>query len=308
MMKKIWGVLGVIVLTLAICKIFIYSVNEELKSDDTNQKNISNHYRVYALNIPEHISFAGEEVPLDNQDIRERLDRELLVNTYWQSQGLLFFKRANKYFPDIERILKERGVPDDFKYLALIESGLVNVTSPAGAKGFWQLMPKTAREHGLEVNKNIDERYDYIKSTEVACDYLLKAKEKFGSWTSAAAAYNMGIRGVTRQLERQKVDNYYDLLLNDETSRYLFRVLAIKTIFENPKKYGFHFREKDLYTLPQLKMIKVDSTINDLADFAKLQGINYKELKIYNPWLREINLDNKSKKEYELKILLKDKN
>ena len=304
-MKKVWGVLAVLVLTFAVSKLFVYSVPEEVNSDDTNQKNISNEYRVFALNIPEKVIFAGEEVPLDILDVKERLDKELLVNTYWQSQGLLFFKRANKYFPEIERILKEKGVPDDFKYLALIESGLVNVTSPAGAKGFWQLMPKTAKEHGLEVNKNIDERYDYIKATEVACDYLLKGKKKFGSWTSAAAAYNMGIRGVSRELERQKVDNYYDLLLNDETSRYLFRVIAIKTIFENPKMYGFNYRDKDLYTLPELKQIKVDSTINNLADFAISQGINYKELKLYNPWLREIKLNNSSKKEYELNILVK---
>ncbi len=304
-MKKVWGVLGVLVLTFIVGKIFIFSVPEEINSDDTNQKNISNEYRVFALNIPESVSFAGEKVPLDIIDVKERLDKELLVNTYWQSQGLLFFKRANKYFPEIERILKEKGIPDDFKYLALIESGLVNVTSPAGAKGFWQLMPKTAKEHGLEVNKNIDERYDYIKATEVACDYLLKAKKKFGSWTSAAAAYNMGIRGVSRELERQKVDSYYDLLLNDETSRYLFRVIAIKTIFENPKLYGFNYRDKDLYSMPELKQIKVDSTINNLADFAISQGINYKELKIHNPWLREINLNNSSRKEYELDILVK---
>ena len=304
-MKKVLGIVVVVILTFTISKLFIFSVPEEVNSDDTNQKNINNEYRVFALNIPENIDFAGEQVPLNILDVRERFDKELLVNTYWQSQGLLFFKRANKYFPEIEKILKERGVPDDFKYLALIESGLVNVTSPAGAKGFWQLMPKTAREHGLEVNRNIDERYDYIKATKTACDYILKAKEKFGSWTSAAASYNMGMRGVSREFERQKVTNYYDLLLNDETSRYLFRVLAIKSIFENPKQYGFHFREKDLYSMPKLKEVKIDSTIVDLADFAISQGINYKELKLYNPWLREIKLNNKTKRKYTLKILVK---
>ncbi len=198
--------------------------------------------------------------------------------------------------------MKEKGVPDDFKYLALIESGLQNVTSPAGAKGFWQLMPKTAKERGLEVNSNVDERYSYIKSTEVACDYLLKAKEKFGTWTLAAASYNMGISGINKQLERQKVDNYYDLLLNDETGRYLFRILAIKHIYENPKKYGFHFRKKDLYTMPELSQIKIDSSVTNLADFAISQGVNYKELKMYNPWLREIDLNNISGKEYVISI------
>ena len=304
-MRKVIGVLVVMILAFTVSSLFIFSVPEEVNNDDTNQKHINNEYRVFALNIPAKADFAGETVPLNIPDVGERLDKELLVNTYWQSQGLLFFKRANKYFPEIERILKEKGVPDDFKYLALIESGLVNVTSPAGAKGFWQLMPKTAREHGLEVNKNIDERYDYIKSTEVACDYILKAKKKFGSWTSAAASYNMGMRGVSREFERQKVSSYYDLLLNDETSRYLFRVLAIKFIFENPKQYGFHYREKDLYTMPELKQIKIDSTINNLADFAISQGINYKELKLHNPWLREIKLNNSSKREYTLDILVK---
>ncbi len=301
-MKKIFSISIVLVLAFVTSKLFVFSFPEDKDIDDTNQKNISNEYRVYALNIPSSAKFAGEKVPLNITDVKERFDKELLVNTYWQSQGLLFFKRANRYFPTIEKILKEKGVPDDFKYLALIESGLQNVTSPAGAKGFWQLMPKTAKERGLEVNSNVDERYSYIKSTEVACDYLLKAKEKFGTWTLAAASYNMGISGINKQLERQKVDNYYDLLLNDETGRYLFRILAIKHIYENPKKYGFHFRKKDLYTMPELSQIKIDSSVTNLADFAISQGVNYKELKMYNPWLREIDLNNKSGKEYVISI------
>lgn len=301
-MKKIFSISIVLILAFVASKLFVFSVPEDKDIDDTNQKNISNEYRVYALNIPSSAKFADEKVPLNITDVKERFDKELLVNTYWQSQGLLFFKRANRYFPTIEKILKEKGVPDDFKYLALIESGLQNVTSPAGAKGFWQLMPKTAKERGLEVNSNVDERYSYIKSTEVACDYLLKAKEKFGTWTLAAASYNMGISGINKQLERQKVDNYYDLLLNDETGRYLFRILAIKHIYENPKKYGFHFRKKDLYTMPELSQIKIDSSVTNLADFAISQGVNYKELKMYNPWLREIDLNNKSGKEYVISI------
>ncbi|MEN8136891.1 MAG: lytic transglycosylase domain-containing protein [Bacteroidota bacterium] len=301
-MKKVFSVAAMVVLAFAVGKLFVFSVPEEKENDDTNQKNISNEYRVYALNLPKEAYFAGEQTPLDIPDVKERLDRELLVNTYWQSQGLLFFKRANKYFPTIEKILKEKGVPNDFKYLALIESGLQNVTSPAGAKGFWQLMPKTAREQGLEVNSNVDERYDVKKSTEVACDYLLKAKEKFGSWTLAAASYNMGIYGVSKQLKRQKVGTYYDLLLGEETGRYVFRILAIKKIYEDPKKYGFHFREKDLYTMPETKLIEIDTAINNLADFAITQGVNYKELKMYNPWLREINLNNNSRKKYTIEI------
>ncbi|MCK5781051.1 MAG: lytic transglycosylase domain-containing protein [Flavobacteriales bacterium] len=301
-MKKIFSISTVIVFAIVVGKLFIFSVPQEINSDDTNQKNLSNEYKVYALNMPADAQFADEKVPLDIIDVRERLDRELLVNTYWQSQGLLFFKRANKYFPMIEGILKEKGVPDDFKYLALIESGLQNVTSPAGAKGFWQLMPATAREQGLEVNSNVDERYDVKRSTEVACDYLLKSKEKFGTWTLAAASYNMGVSGINKQLIRQKVDNYYDLLLGEETSRYLFRIIAIKNIYENPKEYGFNFREKDLYTLQKTHFVKVDTVVSNLADFAISQGINYKELKILNPWLREIKLNNKSRKEYLIEI------
>ena len=304
-MKKTSIIILLIIISFTIGKVFIFSVNEETNIDDTNQKNINNEYKIFALNIPTNATFSGEEVPLYIPDVKERLDKELLVNTYWQSQGLLFFKRAHKYMPTIEQILKEKGVPNDFKYLALIESGLVNVTSSAGAKGFWQLMPKTAKEYGLEVNKNVDERYDFVKSSEVACDYLLKAKKKFGSWTLAAASYNMGIRGVSRELERQKVSSYYDLLLNDETSRYLFRIIAIKNIFEHPVDYGFNFREKDLYSMPNFKQIKVDTTINNLGVFAISQGINYKELKLLNPWLREIKLNNNSHREYIINIVEK---
>ena len=208
-----------------------------------------NLYRVYALKTPENINFCDEEVPLEFLDIRERLDRELLVNTYWQSNMLLLIKRSYRFFPLIEKILKEEDVPQDFKYLAVIESGLENVRSPKGAKGIWQIMSGTAREYGLEVNKNVDERYNLELSTRAACKYLKKAKNKFGSWTLAAAAYNRGIMGISRNLSRQKVENYYDLLLGRETSRYIFRILAVKEIMENANNYGFIFQENDLYKL-----------------------------------------------------------
>ncbi|TDN81256.1 transglycosylase-like protein with SLT domain [Salegentibacter sp. 24] len=263
-------------------------------------------YNIYALPMPENIDFAGEEVPLDDPDIYERMDRELLVNTYWQSNALLLIKRANKYFPIIEPILKEEGVPDDFKYLAVIESGLTQAVSPAGARGFWQIMEGTGKDYGLEINDNVDERYHIEKATRVAADYLKESKEKFGSWTLAAAAYNAGNWGVERQLERQKVDEYYELLLGEETGRYMFRILAVKEILSNPEKYGFNFKKEHLYKHIPTKTVKVDTVVNDFADFAKHFEINYKILKIHNPWLREAHLNNASRKEYEIKIPEKD--
>lgn len=265
-------------------------------------KNTSDLYEVKALKIPENLDFSGEKVPINKNDVKERIDRELLVNTYWQSNGLLYFKRANKYFPVIEPILRKYNIPDDFKYLALIESGLRNVTSPAGAKGFWQLMPKTAKEYGLEVNANVDERYNLEKSTEAACQYILNAYEIFEDWTLAAAAYNAGMSGISRRIKEQNVSDYYDLLLNAETSRYIPRIVAVKEILNNPRKYGFIFDKEDLYSLIPTHTIKIDTAITNLASFANTQGLNYKVLKIYNPWLRENKLNNSSRKQYQIKI------
>lgn len=262
----------------------------------------SKDYKVYALALPETMDFAGESVPLDNPDIRERLDRELLVNTYWQSNMLIMIKRAHKYFPIIEPMLEEYGLPDDFKYLAIAESGLDNVRSPAGAAGFWQFLKGTGREYGLEVNDYVDERYHLEKATKVAADYLKRSKKRFGSWTSAAGAYNAGNAGISKQMKRQGVDDYYDLLLNKETSRYVFRILAFKEIVSNPEKYGFHINEKDLYTSVPTFKVKVDSAVTDFAGFAKKFDINYKILKIHNPWLRDNFLKNASGKEYYIEI------
>lgn len=265
-------------------------------------KNTAKTYEIRALKLPKRMDFAGEPAPLHKQDIRERLDRELLVNTYWQSNGLLMFKRAHKYFPIIEPILARNNVPDDFKYLAVAESGLLHVTSPAGAKGIWQLMAATGREHGLEINDNVDERYHIEKATEAACAYLKESKEKFGSWTLAAAAYNAGNKGIGKRLEEQKVDSYYELLLGSETSRYIPRILAIKEILSHPQKYGFVFDKNDLYEPQQFIMVKVDTAITDMIAFAGKFDMNYKELKILNPWLREDHLNNKSRKEYFIKV------
>jgi hypothetical protein len=261
-------------------------------------------YSIYSLEIPEDLSFAGESVPLKDPDIYERMDRELLVNTYWQSNAILLIKRAKKYFPIIEPILKENNVPDDFKYLAVAESGLQQVTSPAGAKGFWQIMKGTGREYGLEINSNVDERYHIEKATKVACEYLKKAKEKFGSWTLAAASYNAGMAGISKQMERQKESEYYNLILNNETERYVFRIIALKEILSEPENYGFNIDENHMYKFVPTKIIQVDTAITDIPNFAKSYGLNYKQFKIHNPWMRDSYLLNSTRKVYEIKIPL----
>lgn len=272
---------------------------------DVGPKSTAETYAIKALALPEGLNLAGEKVPIDRHDIRERMDRELLVNTYWQSNGLLMMKRAYKYFPVIEPLLKKYGIPDDFKYLAVAESGLQNNSSPAGASGFWHFLKHSAREYGLEVNRNVDERYHLEKSTKVAADYLKKAKERFGSWTLAAAAYNAGNARIAKRLETQQVSDYYDLLLNAETSRYVFRIIALKEVMSHPKKYGFEFEKKDLYVLPKTRTVKVDTVIHNIASFAKHFGTNYKELKLHNPWLRQNKLNNKTRRLYEIKIPVK---
>jgi membrane-bound lytic murein transglycosylase D len=297
--KNILAAIGLISLS----GLFIFAV-QKAPSDDAvvKEKKLINDYNVYALSVPDELDFAGEKMPLNDPDVYERMDKELLVNTYWQSNGLLMFKRARKYFPVIEPILKKHGIPDDFKYLSVIESGLTNAVSPAGAKGFWQIMPATARENGLEVNDNVDERYHLEKATEVACKYLLKSKENLGSWTLAAAAYNAGNAGIGNRLKDQDVKSYYDLLLGEETGRYMFRIVALKEILNNPKKYGFNFNESDLYTEIPTEEVIVDVPVKDFTAFAKEYGINYKILKIHNPWLREAHLNNSSRKKYSINI------
>jgi hypothetical protein len=265
-------------------------------------KDLKENYAIFSVDLPEELQFAGERVPVDQIDVRESLDREILVNTYWQSQTLLFIKRAERYFPVIERILKKYDIPDDFKYLPVAESGLTNAISPANAVGFWQLLEGTAREYGLEVNSEIDERYHLEKSTEAACKYLRESYEKYGNWTMAAASYNAGRRGIDRQVLRQKDTDYYDLLLYEETSRYVFRILAYKLILSNPSEYGFHVGTDDVYPEIPYFEVTVDNKVADFTDFAKRYDINYKILKWMNPWLRETFLTNRYGKSYFVKI------
>lgn len=265
---------------------------------------------VALYNIPEvkkNLAFAGEAVPTQVIDVWERFDREMIINLNLHSNTSLVIKRANRAFPVIEPILKKHGIPDDFKYLAVIESGLVNVVSPAGARGVWQFMPQTAKEKGLEVSDTVDERYHLEKSTEAACLYLKEAYQRFGNWTMAAAAYNAGMAGMLRQIDKQKESSYYDLLLNEETSRYVFRILALKEIMRNADRYGFGFATYELYHPVDTYEVKVDSTIKSLIDFARYHGVNYKTLKWHNPWLRDTKLDNKQRREFKI-VLPKQEN
>lgn len=255
-----------------------------------------------SLEVPQKISFAGEPVPIEISDVHERLDKEIQINTYFHSNTIFLIKRAGRWLPQIEKILKKHNVPEDFKYLPLIESNLLNVISPKNAVGYWQILKTSGKEFGLEITDEVDERYDPLKATEAACKYLNQAYRKFGNWTLVAASYNRGMSGIDRAIENQQVKSYYDLYLNEETSRYVFRILAIKEIVENPAKYGFKVNPRHIYQEEPLKYIEVSETIKDLVTFAKGHTTNYKMIKTHNPWLREDKLTVKKGKHYQIAI------
>ncbi len=287
-------------LLLSLIFIVHTSIFWETNKNCDYDKNII-HY-TQSIQIPDKIEFAGEKVPVKNFDVYESLDRELSINVYWQSQTLLFIKRTNRFFPIIEPILKKYNIPDDFKYLAVAESGLINAVSPSGAKGYWQFLGPTAEEYGLEINDEVDERYNLEKSTEAACKFLNKSYKTYNNWTLSAASFNFGRSNLNKQIKRQKAYNYYDLILGDETSRYVFRIIAIKMILSNPHKYGFNINKKDLYPKIPVYKVAIDSSVTDFAQFAQYFSINYKILKIFNPWLRENYLTNENKKTYFITI------
>jgi hypothetical protein len=258
---------------------------------------------VEAIPLDKPFSFAGESVPMENFDIRERLDLELLRNAYWHSNTILSIKRAKRFFPTMERILAEQGIPDDFKYLAVAESNLSNAVSPAGAKGIWQFMKGTGKEYGLEVDNEVDERYHLEKATYAACKYLKSLKKKFGSWTMAAAAYNVGGNKLNKESALQRSESYYDLNLNQETARYVFRILAIKEILSDHKAYGFMIEESEKYQpLDQYNEVKINGAVANWGDFAKENGVSYRMLKVYNPWLITSSLTNKGKTTYTIRL------
>jgi membrane-bound lytic murein transglycosylase D len=255
------------------------------------------------VELPAKLTFAGENVPMEYYDVRENLDREMLSTVYFHSQTIRYIKNMHRYFSVIEPILKSNGVPEDFKYLAVAESGFdPRAVSPAKAVGFWQLLESTAKENGLEVNTEVDERYNIEKSTEVACRMFKSAYQKYGSWALVAASYNGGRAGVDRQIATQKVKSYYDLLFVEETTRYVFRILALKLVMEDPEKYGFRIEKNQLYPIIETKNIEINKPVPDWAAFAIEKGISYKTLKMFNPWLRETFLKNPTRKTYTLKI------
>ena len=259
-------------------------------------------YSIRSFKLPDSVTFAGELMPLENFDTRESLEREILTGAYRHSSTILIIKRANRYLPIIEKILEKNNIPDDFKYLVAAESEYHNVVSPAGATGFWQIMPATGKEEGMEINSVVDERYNIENSTQFACEYFQKSYEKYGNWTLAAASYNGGRSGLDEQIKIQQQNNYYDLLLNEETARYIFRAVAYKLIITDPVSYGFIIDKDDLY--PELKYyeVKVDSAITNFSSFAQKYGTNYKLLKFLNPWLRKPFLNLQHKKVYLIKI------
>lgn len=255
-----------------------------------------------SIEIPQQASFAGEPVPLHLPDVRERFDRELHINSYMHNSTIFILKRANRWLPQIEQILKANNIPDDFKYMPLIESALLNDVSPRGAVGFWQIMKPSGKELGLEITSEVDERYDPIKATHAACKYLKKAHGKFNNWTLVAASYDRGVAGMQRAMTNQRVDSYYELFLNEETARYVFRLLAMKTIVENPARYGFKIAPSHLYRAEPLRFVEVDETVQNLVTFSLANGANYKLLKRFNPWLREERLTVKKGRKYVIAL------
>lgn len=256
---------------------------------------------VKSVPMPDNPSLGGEAVP-NNFDARERLDRELMVNSYRHSATLQYLKLANRYFPIIEPILAEQGVPDDFKYLAVAESGLRNASSPAGAKGVWQFLASTGREHGLIVNSEVDQRYHVEKATRAACKFLKKSKNSFGTWMNASACYNMGRANMRKLMNAQKETQYYDIEMNEETARYVSRIVALKAIIENPEQYGFYLEQHELYPPFNYKIIEVTGAVASWGDFAHRNGTTYRMLKTLNPWLRSSQLTNSAKRTYQVKV------
>lgn len=300
-MKKT-AIAALVLASLAIVgEAFIFATRKE-NSEELHTQAIRAGYRVYAPPIPDTLTFAGERVPLDIYYVREGLDRELVSNMYYQSSTLFNIKRATRVFPVIERILHEQGIPEDFKYLCVIESGLQNVTSPAGAQGYWQFMKTTGQQYGLEVSDEVDMRNDLEASTRAACRYLKDLKARFGNWTSAAAAYNCGENGLERRLANQRQKSYYDLYLNRETQRYVYRILALKLIMQHPQDYGYCVRHCDTYPELPYEEVSLGGQNVDLVQFAADNGTSYKMLRTLNEWIVTDKLKNKAAKTYTVRI------
>jgi len=288
---------GTIIIILSIAQGF-----SGYSSGQPGTRHVSDTLYNKSYKLPDNVTFAGEKVPLDNFDTRESLEREILTSAYRHSSTILIIMRAHRYLPIIEKILKKNNIPDDFKYLVAAESEYSNMVSPAGATGFWQIMPETGKEEGMEINTVVDERYNIEKSTQFACEYFQKSYEKYGNWTLAAASYNGGRSSIDEQIDIQHQKNYYDLLLSEETARYIFRAVAYKLVITDPENYGFKIAKEDLFPVLKFYAVKVDTAITDFSVFAGKFGTNYKMLKLLNPWLRKPYLTPKSNKQYLIKI------
>lgn len=288
---------------IIVALIIVFGAVMESAVPEVNESQPTSNIEFTSVPIPDSASFAGEKMPLDRFDVKEALDRELLSNAYFHSQTIRYIKQAPRYFSIIEPILKEKGIPDDFKYLAVAESGFnPRAESPANAIGFWQFLKGTAQEYGLEINSEVDERYNVEKSTYAASDYLKDSYDLYGNWTMVAASYNAGMNGVNRQIVRQKTENYYDLLLVEETQRYVYRIVALKLILENPEKYNFNIPDNEKYPFIKTRTVEINGSVADFTDFASENGLSYKLLKDFNPWLRDTKLTNARKKTYQIKI------
>lgn len=300
-MKKL-SIIAIILSTLTLSvQIFIFATDKS-DEDAIYTQALKNDYRIYSPVLPDTLKFADEKVPLNVYYVREGLDREILSNMYWHTNTILNMKRAYRFFPVIEPILKRHNIPDDFKYLCVIESNLMNVTSPAKAQGYWQFIKATGKKYGLEISEEIDMRNSLEASTEAACKFLKALYNQFGSWTLAAAAYNCGENGLQRQLNLQEVDNYYDLRLNSETARYVYRIMAMKLIMQNPQDYGFHLRYKDMYPQLPYRTAELKGQNVDLYQFAKEHNTTYKMLREMNPWIITNKLTNKANKTYTVRL------
>lgn len=304
-MKKL-SIIAIILSALTLSmQIFIFAT-DKTNDDEIYTQALKNDYRIYSPVLPDTLKFAGEKVPLNIYYVREGLDREILSNMYWHTNTILNMKRAYRFFPVIEPILKRHNIPEDFKYLCVIESNLMNVTSPAKAQGYWQFIKATGKKYGLEITEEIDMRNSLEAATEAACKFLKALYNQFGSWTLAAAAYNCGENGLQRQLNLQEVNNYYDLRLNSETARYVYRIMAMKLIMQNPQAYGFHLRNKDMYPQIPYRTVELSGQNVDLYKFAKDNNTTYKMLKEMNPWLISNKLTNKANKTYTVRLPIED--
>lgn len=302
--KWIIGLIVMLILAIGGMQLFMFSaVNSNPRNPDEQYFSMSRQtVKVFQPYIPDSLHFCGEKVPTDHLIVRERLEREIMANMYWHSHTILLLKRSGRYFPLIEPILKENGVHDDIKFLAMCESELTNAVSPAGAKGFWQFLHKTGLEYGLEINSSIDERNNLEKSTVAACKYIKSSLSRFGSYSLAAASYNMGSGGLQQKMNEQKCNDYYSLFLNEETSRYVYRILALKLIYNNPLTYGFFIRNKDIYRPIKVKHIEVSASIPDLAVWSKDKGVSYLELRYLNPWIISNSLNVSAGKTYRIAL------